>query len=315
VSLAARALMRGSGLKNSVGVAGTRNTERLNASINMVAPEYFDTMGMKIVAGRGLRETDAGSQKPARVVVNQAFARRFFQNQNPVGGHFGMGVNTVIQPDFEIVGVVSDARYRSVREDFQPTTFQCLRGNQTGMKAFFDLGHLEVRTYGPPQAVIASVESLMRRIDPNLPFREVRTLRQEVRDSMWAERTLAGIGSIFSTAAAAVAGIGLYGLLSFTLAQRRREIGIRMALGAGPGEIARVTLMRALAMVAAGAAAGILVSLATARLLASLLYGVTSTAPGGNLAAIVIVLLTGVLAAALPAWRASRLDPAETLRM
>jgi predicted permease len=315
VSLASRSLMRGSGLKNSVGLPGTRNTERLNASINMVAPDYFDTMGMKIVAGRGLAESDATEQKPVRVVVNEAFVRHFFPEQNPVGRHFGMGFNTVIRPDFEIVGVVSDARYRSVREDFQPTTFQCLRGNRTGVKAFFDLGHLEVRTYGPPEGVITGVESLMRRIDPNLPFREVSTLRQEVRASMWAERTLAGIGSVFSMVAAAVACVGLYGLLSFTLAQRRREIGIRMALGAGPGEIAKVTLVRALALVAAGAAAGMAASLATARLLTSLLYGVTPAAPGSNLAAVATVLLAGVLAAALPAWRASRVNPAETLRM
>ncbi|HXB69707.1 MAG TPA: ADOP family duplicated permease [Candidatus Acidoferrales bacterium] len=315
VSLAARGLMRGSGVKTSIGLPGTRNTERLNVSINTVAPEYFDTMGMKIVAGRGLQESDGAAQKPAKVVVNQAFVRRFFPKENPVGRHYGTGFNSVIQPDFEIVGVVSDARYRSVREDFQPTTFECLRGDQTGMKAFFYLGHLEVRTYGPPEGVIVGVEGLMRRIDPNLPFREVRTLKQEVRDSMWAERTLAGIGSIFSLVAAAVACIGLYGLLSFTLAQRRREIGIRMALGAGPGEIARVTLVRALALVAAGAAAGILASLATARLLTSLLYGVTPTAPSASLAAVAIILLTGALAAALPAWRASRVDPADTLRM
>ena len=315
VSLAARSLMRGSGVKYSVGLPGTRNTDRLNASINMVAPEYFDTMGMRIVAGRGLRESDAVEQKPAKVVVNEAFVRRFFPKENPVGRYFGMGYNTVIRPDFEIVGVVSDARYRSVREDFTPTTFQCLRGTQSGVKAFFDLGQLEVRTYGPPEGVIAGVQALMRRIDPNLPFREVHALKEEVRDSMWAERALAGIGSVFSAVAAVVACVGLYGLLSFTLAQRRREIGIRMALGAGPGDIAKVTLARAMVLVAAGAGAGLAVSMATARLMTSLLYGVTPTAAGSNLAAAGIILLTGGLAAAAPAWRAARVDPAETLRM
>jgi predicted permease len=313
--LAARGLMRGSGIKTSVGLPGTRNTERLNTSINTVAPEYFDTMGMKIVAGRDLEESDGGNQKPARVVVNQAFVRHFFPKQNPIGGHFGLGFNSVIKPDFEIVGVVSDSRYRSVREAFQPTMFECLRGNRTGMNSFFDLGHLEVRTYGPPEAVIASVEGLMRRIDPRWPFREVHTLRQEVRDSMWAERMLAGIGSAFSAVAALVACIGLYGLLSFTLAQRRREIGIRMALGAGPAEIARVTMVRALMLVSGGAAAGMAISLATARMLASLLYGVAPIDAGANAAAAAVVLGTGVVAAAVPAWRAARVDPAETLRM
>ena len=319
-SLAARGLMRGSGIKTSVGLPGTRNTERLNTSINTVAPEYFDTMGMKIVAGRNLEESDGGNQKPTRVVVNQAFVRHFFSRENltqenPIGGHFGIGFNSVIKPDFEIVGVVSDSRYRSVREAFQPTMFECLRGHQTGMNAFFDLSHLEVRTYGPPEAVIASVEGLMRRIDPQLPFREVHTMRQEVRDSMWAERMLAGIGSAFSAVAALVACIGLYGLLSFTLAQRRREIGIRMALGAGSAEIARVTLLRALLLVSGGAAAGMAISMATARMLASLLYGVAPMDAGANASAAAVVLATGVVAAALPAWRAARVDPAETLRM
>jgi len=314
-SLAARGLMRGSGLKNSVGLPGTRNLERLNASLNMVAPEYFDTMGMRIVAGRGLQESDAGERKPAKVVVNEAFVRRFFPRQNPIGAHYGMGFNTVIQPDFEIVGVVSDARYRSVREDFTPTTFQCLLGNQTGVKAFFDLGHLQVRTYGPPGAIVAPVEALMRRIDPNLPFREIHTLREEVRDSMWAERTLAAIGTAFSAVAALVACIGLYGLLSFTLAQRRREIGIRMALGAGPAEVARITVLRALALVAFGAAAGLALAMATGRLLTSLLYGVSPAAPAANTAAVALVVLTGLLAALLPAIRAARVDPAVTLRV
>jgi len=163
--------------------------------------------------------------------------------------------------------------------------------------------------------VIASVEGLMRRIDPQLPFREVHTMRQEVRDSMWAERMLAGIGSAFSAVAALVACIGLYGLLSFTLAQRRREIGIRMALGAGSAEIARVTLLRALLLVSGGAAAGMAISMATARMLASLLYGVAPMDAGANASAAAVVLATGVVAAALPAWRAARVDPAETLRM
>ncbi len=314
-SLAARGLMRGSGLKTSVGLPGTRNSERLNASINSVAPEYFETMGMKIVAGRNLEDSDGGDRKPGRVVVNQAFVRRFFSKTNPIGRHFGVGFNSVIKPDYEIVGVVSDSRYRSVREDFQPTIFGLLQGNRTGVKAFFDLGHLEVRTYGPPEAVIAPVEGLMRRIDPQLAFREVHTMRQEVQDSMWAERMLAGIGWAFSAVAALVACIGLYGLLSFTLAQRRREIGIRMALGAGPAEIARVTMLRALLLVSGGAAVGMAISLATARLLTSLLYGVAPMDAGANAAAAAVVLATGVAAAALPAWRAARVDPAETLRM
>ncbi len=154
----------------------------------------------------------------------------------------------------------------------------------------------------------------MRSLAPGAPFREVRTMAQDVDDSLWAERTLAGIGSAFALVAALVAAIGLYGLLSFTLAQRRRELGIRMALGAGRREIARAVLLRVLVLVAAGAAAGTTIALATGRMLAAVLWEVRPTDPRIQVAAWAVLLLTATAAAALPAWRATRIDPAQALR-
>ena len=310
-SLASRSLMRGSGFKQPVGLPGTRNGRDLNASANSVSPAYFETMGIRILQGRGFAPGDGDGRKPKPVVVNQVFAQRFFPNTNPIGRQYGIGFDRAVTAEFEIVGVVTDTRYRSLREPFQPITYSCFCDAAAQGQGEFQL---EVRTFARPETVIASIRTLMRRIDPRLVPQEVRTLAQDVDDSLWAERTLAALGSAFAAVAALVACIGLYGLLSYTLAQRRREIGIRMALGAGPRDIARATLLRVLALVAVGAACGTAVALWTGRMLSAILWEIAPADVRVHIAAWVLMLLTASAAAALPAWRATRIDPAKTLR-
>ena len=303
--------MRGSGLKTAVALPGSRAGHDLNASSNTVSPAWFDTMGVSLLAGRILNEADGATDRKATpAVVNQTFVRRFFPEGAPLGKQFGIGRDTVVGAAFEIVGVVTDSRYRSFREPFQPTIFTCMCGAQA-VNAFFQL---EVRAQGPPEAVIASVESMMRQIDPRLPCRETRTLRRDVDDSLWAERTLAGVGRTLSFLAAVIACVGLYGLLSYTLSQRRREIGIRIALGARPADIARTTLLRVLAILTAGATLGIAAAIPTARLMQSTLFEVSPTDLLSNALAVTLMLLAGLAASALPAWRASRTNPSESLR-
>jgi hypothetical protein len=186
----------------------------LNASTNKVSPAWVEAMGITILAGRGLAESDGAAHQPEPVVVNQSFVRHFFPGANPLGRQFGIGRDQVVTAAYEIVGVASDSRYRSFREPFQPTLFSCFCGTRTTDAVF----QLEVRSAGPPENVIAPVEAVMRKIDPRLPFREIRTMRRDVDDSLWAERTLAAVGSGLSLLAAVVACVGLYGLLFFTLA-------------------------------------------------------------------------------------------------
>jgi predicted permease len=310
-ALGARSLMRGSGWKTSVGLPGTRNGRDLNASSNTVSPDYFCTMGMRLVEGRGLAPGDgAADRKPHIAVVNQAFVRRFFPHTDPIGRTFGTGFDRVVTPDFEIAGIVTDTRYRSLREPFQPIIYSCFCGAAANDQGFFSL---EVRS-AAPAAVIPEVEALLRSLAPGVPFREVRTMQQDVDDSLWAERTLASIGGAFAAVAALIAALGLYGLLAYTLAQRRREIGIRIALGAGQGAIARTILARVLALAAIGAAAGTAIALWTGRLLAGVLWEVAPADLRVHLAAWIVVLLAVAAAGALPAWRAARTDPAQTLR-
>lgn len=307
-ALAGRSLMRGSGMKTSVGLTGSRNGRDLNASTNLVAPNYFRTMGMRLLQGRNLASGDGlAGRNPKPVVVNQAFVHRFLAEANPIGRTFGIGFDRVAGADYEIVGVVSDARYRSLREPFQPILYSCFCDALAKGQANFSL---EVRTAVPPESIIASV----RAIDPGIRFREVRTLVQDVDDSLWAERTLAVIGSVFAGVAALVAAIGLYGLLSFTLAQRRRELGIRVALGAGRGQIAGAVVAPVLALILAGATAGTAIALWTGRLLSTVLWEVRPADPRIHLAAWAVLLLAAGTAAALPAWRAAGTDPAQALR-
>jgi predicted permease len=309
-AIGSRSLMRGSGIKTAVAMPGRRGGHELNASTNSVSPAWFETMGIAILAGRNLVEADGAAQSLTPVVVNQSFVRRFFPAGDPLGRQFGIGRDQVAKAAFEVVGVAGDARYRSLREPFQPTIFSCFCGARAG-DAFFQL---EVRSQGPPDSVTASVESLMRRIDPRLPFREVRTLRRDIEDSLWAERTLAAVGAGLSLLAAVIACVGLYGLLSYTLAQRRREIGIRIALGARPADIGRATLLRVLALLVTGASLGIAAAVPTARLMETVLFEVAPTDWTSHAAAAALMLAAGLSAAALPAWRAGRVDPWETLR-
>ncbi|MDE3164534.1 MAG: ABC transporter permease [Acidobacteriota bacterium] len=309
-AVAARSLMRGSGWKVAAGLPGSRNRRELNASSNTVSPEYFATMGMRIVAGRSLAAGDGVREgQPRKVVVNQAFARRFFPGTYPVGGKFGIGFDRVVTPDFEIVGVVTDARYRSLREPFQPTMYTCWCGAAQDAGAF----SLEVRS-AAPSAAIPEVETLLRSLAPGVAFREVRTMEQDVEDSLWAERTLAAAGSAFAGAAAVIAALGLYGLLAYTLAQRRREMGIRIALGAGRGRIARTVVGRVLVLVACGAAAGTGIALWTERWLRDVLWQGERGDVSAHAAAWAVVVAAALAAAAVPAWRAARTDAVEALR-
>jgi predicted permease len=295
-------VMRGSGMKTTVATDGQRinQADFLNTSINTVSPEYFDTMGMRILEGRGFQPSDIGV-KPPRAVINQAFVHQFFPHVDPIGHRFGNGFG----PDNEIIGVVNDAKYRSLREAIPPT--------------FYSVGSddrfvLVVRTHMRPEGIMQPVRRELAALDPALPFLEIHTLAEEVDASAASERLTATLASLFGLLAGVLAAVGIYGLLSYAVAQRRREIGIRMALGARPGDIGAMVGRQALAMVALGVAAGLAGAWEAAPLVRSILYGV-SPADGVSFAgAAAFVLAASLLAAAIPAARATRVLPASALR-
>ena len=308
VAAASRAVMRGSGIKMTVAPAGQTiaRDDFLNTSFNGVTPDYFDTMGLRILAGRDIAQADSGRQKPLPVVVNQAFVRRFFPSENAVGRSFGSGMpGAAVGSSFQIVGVVTDSHYRSLREPISPVFYEPLdSGDFT----------LCVRTSRRPESLIQPVRQALNAFDPALSFAEVHTLAEEVDDSAAPERLTAILATVFGLFAALLASVGLYGLLAFAVAQRQREIGIRMALGARPQSIAQLIGGQALLLVAMGVVIGLVAAILVAPMASALLYGVAPSDPLSMAAAAILVVLVAAVAALIPATRAARVDPAIALR-
>jgi predicted permease len=311
VSIASLGLMRGTGVKATFGAAGSRvaPTDFLNSSLNSVTPGYFDTMGMRLLAGRVFSWFDRDRGKPKKVIVNQAFARRFFPGRNPLGERFGLpGAGGLAAGDNEIIGVVSDAKYRSLREPIPPTVYSA------AVDGFDSTFILHVRTNQAPESLIAPVRALLRSLDPELPLVEARTLREEVDASLWQERLLAALSTIFGVVAALLASIGLYGAIDYAVKSRTREIGVRVALGAQPRRIASLFSRQALLLTAAGVVIGLVAHAAASVYLRRVLY---DPRPLELSALISVVIFVGLIAASatLPAiYRALRVDPASVLR-
>jgi predicted permease len=311
-SVASRGLMRGTGVKATFGTAGSRiNTnDFLSSSLNGVTPGYFETMGMHLLAGREFNWFDRDQAKPRKVIVNQMFARRYYTGKNPIGGRFGFaGPGGVARADNEIIGVVSDAKYRSLREPIPPTVYNPV------VDGFEDGFILHVRTAQRPQAMVAPVREILRSLDPELPFIEVRTLREEVEASLWQERLLATLAIIFGGIAALLASIGLYGALDYAVKSRTREIGVRMALGAQPARIIGLLSREVLLLVASGVALGLCAYAFAAVWIRRVLFEVYPWEPIAVISALFLIGLVAAIAALPATYRAVRIDPASALRL
>ena len=305
-------VMRGRGSGATVALVGQPATQAdyLNSSFIDVSPEYFDTMGIRLLAGRSLTEKDAPADKPGlptRVVVNQAFARRFFPHADPLGQRFGIGVKAVESGDYEIAGVMSDAKYRSLRELMIPTFYDVT-------KDYSRLRVLYVRTRTRPELIFEPVRKVLAALDPSLAFIEVHTLAEEVDDSAAAERLTALLASVFGAIAVLLAGVGVYALLAYSVAQRSREIGIRIALGAEGLDIAGLLGRQTLALASGGILGGIVAALAAGAWIRSLLYGVSPSDTTSMISAGLLMLLVAAGAGVIPARRAARVQPAIALR-
>ena len=236
VSLAQRALMRGIGFKGTAGRAGSRITfaDLLNVSLNGVSLDHFANLRMRITRGRGFEAAD-NRGKPRPAIVSESFARQFFPGMDPIGQTFGMGgIGSVIRPDNRIVGVVNDTKYRSMREIPPPTVYSLLDDDAFGYEGM--VLHVSVR--GNPASTIAALAGMLRGVGPGLVPTDVATMEQEIDTSLWQERLLATLSSIFALLSTVLAGLGLFGMLAYSVGQRTREIGIRVAVGATVGRIA-----------------------------------------------------------------------------
>ncbi len=308
-ALAHRALLRGIGLGNSVVFPGQRGGI-VNASFNSVTPDYFAMMGIHLLAGRTFGPSDVAEEgKLAKVVVNEAFVRKFLNGRLPLGAKFATG-QRFVKPENEIIGVVSDTKYRSLREVPPPIYYT----NDFGPQAYPDAFILHVRSHGNPQTIIEPVRQLLKSIDPEVPLYQVATLSEEVDRSLWQERLLTALSSGFGGFALLLSALGLYGILAYFVTRRQREIGIRMALGAHPQDVAWFVVRRVIPTVGMGVLTGAALSLFANTWVRSLLFGVPLVDPMTHLIAISMVIAIAAGAVIVPVLHAIRVDPSTTLR-
>jgi predicted permease len=277
-----------------------------NALVNDVAANFLDTLQIPILRGRGLTSQD-DERAPRVAVVNQAFARKYFGDEDPLGRRFGLD-GPKNSGQFEIVGLAQDAKYFELRGAMPPTVYLPYFQEPASYASF------AVRTTGEPTAMIASIRQAVREIDGSLPISDFKTVRQQVESGWAQERLFATLSSFFGLLAVMLAAIGLYGVMAYSVACRRNEIGIRMALGAQRRDVIRLALRESLLLVALGAGIGLATALATTRLISAQLFGLAPTDPLTITLATLLLLAVATLAGYLPARKAAQTDPMLALR-
>ena len=287
--------------------------------IRFVSPGFFDVFRIRSLRGRILSRADS-AQSAAIVVVNQALARKFWPTSDPVGVRIDMG--TGLGPVFEnpprtIVGIVSNVLERGARRGFMPILYVPL-AQATAASLHHDMSVLPlnwaVRTAGDPLPLAAAIQRVFFAVDPQLPIASVRTMDQILDESAAPDNFNATLLTLFAAAALFLAAVGIYGVMSYSVAQRRQEIGIRAALGATSADAWRMVVLGGMRLTLAGLLIGLGGALVLTRLLSTLLYGVTARDPLTFLVIPAVLGLTALLACAIPAWRAARVDPVVALR-
>jgi predicted permease len=308
VALAGDAVFGNGGWNQDVWIDRPGEAARdAKVSCNFVSPGFFATAGIPILTGRefGAQDRDGA---PLVVLVNRTFAQRFLGNRNPIGSRLG-DHGQASSGRYEIVGVVGDARYGTVREQIRPMVFHPL-----WQKPPRDSAVVHVRTVSEPSALAPSIRREIQAIDADAPIGEVRTLPQAIHSQLRQDRMFATFASFFALLALALGAIGIYGIVAYRVAHRTAEIGVRMALGAERRAVLWLIMRETLVLLAAGAAIGVPVALAAARLIKSLLFGVIPSDPLTLACATAVLLAAGVLAGFIPARRAASIDPASALR-
>jgi predicted permease len=305
------------------GYTAPKPEDRAQPYMNMIGPGYFATMGIPIVAGRDFRLTDNREVKregltdepenerwtPSAVIINAKFARKFFAGRNPVGMHVGFGSDPGTPTQMEVIGVVKDVKYTNLRDEIPEQAFIPYMGSR-GVNEMT----VYLRTVGEPNQLMASIRAKVREMDANLPIYAMRTMDEQISNSLSTERMSASLSTVFGFVATILAIIGLYGVMSYSVAQRTREIGIRVALGADSGKVIWMVMRDVLLLIAIGVAVGVPAALVLTRVVKSQLYGLQAHDPWTLVLATGLLALVACAAGYIPALRASRVDPMKALR-
>jgi putative ABC transport system permease protein len=306
---------------NRMWIDGDDQRRQRESSFSRVGPSYFKTMGIPLLAGRDFDDRD-DMNSPKVAIVNESFARLLINGANgangasgasganPVGSRFWVDA-TLNEPAtlYEIVGLVKDTKHNNIREDFLPIAF--LARPQFPDNGIYD--QILIHSHSPTSELVAAVKRTVREVSPEIGF-WFQDYRTEIRETLLRERLMATLSGFFGVLALLLACIGLYGILSYSVADRTNEIGIRMALGAERRDVIWLVLREALLLVLAGVAVGMPVVWAVTRLVSAMLFGLKPTDPLSLSLASLVMLAVAAIAAYLPARRAARVDPMIALR-
>lgn len=303
-------LLAGDNWGNDVRVQGFDAAPDFNANarFNAVGPGYFGTLGIPLIAGREFVESDRlGTRKVA--IVNEAFAEKFKLGRNAVGTLMARSGGFTGEFDMEIVGLVQNAKYSEVKDVIPPLFFIPYKQDQRiGFISFY------VRTDVTPESFLRSVPAIVAQFDRNLPVESLRTMAQQVRENVFLDRMISTMSAAFAALATVLAAIGLYGVLAYTVTQRTREFGLRMALGADAANVRRLVLRQVGVMAAVGGAIGFALARAIGRGAEGQLYEVKGNDPVIFATALLVLGLVALAAGVIPAHRASRVNPMRALR-
>ena len=304
--------------RNPIGSGGTITTlqipgyssgpKELYIYRHVVSPGYFDTLRIPLLLGRVIGEQDTAAAPPV-VMINQAFATKYFHGDNPLGHEVRFGSHVEDQT-MKIVGVVRDVKYEDIRSDPPPTVY--VPYSQTRSMAPFMT--YQLRTFGDTDAVVGSITREALAVDVGVPVVNIRTEEEVVDQALYLERTFALLSSVFGALALGLACVGVYGTIAYTVAQRTNEIGIRMALGAQRAKILQMVLRETLIVVGIGLGVGLPLAWLSTRLLGKQVYGLSTHDPATLILAVLSISAVTVAAGFVPARRASKVDPLTALR-
>jgi predicted permease len=304
-------LFSGSACSTSIGAEGFTKSEGTDdiGYCDVIGPGYFSMLHVPIVLGREIGDQDTATS-PQVTVVNESFVKKFFPNQNPIGRKIFWDDQENRDKPWEIVGVVKDVRDKSLKEQLVPQHYTAFAQAQepAGML------NMAVRTAGDPSGLAEAVRNEIKAYNSALPIDNVRTLDRAIDNTISNEIIIAKLSSFFGVLALVLASIGLYGVMSYTIASRTRELGVRIALGAQRGDVLSMVMKEALLLVAVGLLVGVPASIAASRVITSMLYGLKPHDPAAMAIVILLLGLVAAIAGFIPARRATKVDPMVALR-
>jgi putative ABC transport system permease protein len=319
VGLAAVRILKNNEWDNWVTIEGyaPRPGDRPDAFMNSISPNYFAALGVPLVAGRDFTAQDTervlhsppDNWVPAKIIVNESFVKRYFNGRDALGRHVGFGIDPGTKADMEIIGVVKDIKYMNLRNEIPDQAFLPYLGsrNQGEMTVF-------VRTTANPDAMFQVLRTKVHEMDANLPIYSMRTVGDDLNDTLVTERMTANLSAVFGFLATSLAIVGLYGVMAYSVARRTREIGIRMSLGAMESTVIWMVMKEVLILVILGVVVALPAAFGLTRLVRAQLYGVTPNDPWTMAFATIGLMVVACAAGYVPAVRASRVDPIRALR-